>query len=205
MTYTPTHYRQFGHDMLNIIARIQSVTELADIQDKTLKQMLEQDLQSLTRTVELFTKLGGCAPQDSAPENATPLDASALVFEVVAADRPEKALLAIDENIRIETDQALFRAIVAELVRNMAAHAAPEASAKIKLYKSFKGHVLELTNQSQHPLPEQPHGLFIRGPESKGLGLGLAFITHAAAHLKMPFNIEAEGQNIKASLVIKAA
>lgn len=203
MTYTPENYRQFAHDMLNVAGRIQSVAELVEIDDKTLCDMLHNDVQTLTRSLKLFSKLGWCQTIEALPE-VQPVDASALVFEVIAANRPEGALLAIDENIRVETDQTIFKAVVEELVHNVAAHADPANPTKIKLYKTSKGHVLELTNHSCACLPDDYARAFVKGSNSKGLGLGLAFVACAANLLKMPFNIEAEGQTVKATLVVKA-
>ncbi|MBA44037.1 MAG: hypothetical protein CMF62_08560 [Magnetococcales bacterium] len=202
MTFPAKNYRQFAHDLLNVAGRIQSVAELVEIDDETLRNMLNNDVNTLTRSIKLFSKLGWCQAQ-SELEETHPVDASSLVFEVVAADRPEGVLLAIDENIRIETDPTILKALIEELVHNVAAHANTENPAKIKLYKSTKGHVLELTNEACNPFPEDYAEPFTKGQNSRGLGLGLSFVTCAAELLKMPFNIEAEGQAVKATLVVK--
>ena len=68
MTFTAKNYRQFAHDLLNVAGRIQSVAELVEIDDETLRNMLNNDVKTLTRSIKLFSKLGWCQAQSELEE-----------------------------------------------------------------------------------------------------------------------------------------
>lgn len=201
MSFTDKDYRQFAHDSLNILGRLQSVAELAEMDDETLKKLFMQDVATLSRAIKMFSQIGWSETHEEMGETSR-VDASALLYEIVNADRPEGSLLSIDENIPVQTNQGLLRAVLAELVHNVAAHGDPEKPSKITLGKTSKGYVLELKNAVKYPVPAQPEKLFEKGHDSHGLGLGLTMVTSAAKALDMPFSYESMDEMFVAKLTV---
>lgn len=198
MPLTATDYRQFAHDTLNMIGRLQSIVELADIADEDLRRILERDIDNLTRAVKLFSKLGWCQQQKQVDK--TEIDASSLLIEVITAERPEGLLLAVDENIKAKADPVLLRAIFSELVHNIAQHGNLLEPSKVTLRQTSKGPVLEVENHIAGTIPATPHETYVKGEKSHGLGLGLPMVYAAAQAMDMPFDFVTTGEKAVATL-----
>lgn len=200
MTLSANDYRQFAHDVLNIVGRLQSATELAEIADDDLRSLLERDIQNLTRAVKIFSRLGWCDAHPSIDKDQK-VDLSTLLFEVVSADRPEGMLVAIDENINVTGDKALIQSILEELVHNIAAHADLAAPSKVVLQKTTKGATLTLSNKIKETPPENAQAPFVKGVNSHGLGIGLMMVRKLATLIEADFTFETDGETALAQII----
>lgn len=200
MPLASSDYQQFAHDMLNIVGRLQSATELAQIRDPDLLTMMNTDIKTLTRSIKLFANVGWCESHATI-EAPTRADVSTLVFEIATAHRPENCLIAIDENVHLQTQPALLRAVIEELLHNMQAHSNPLEPAKIMLQKTSKGYQLQCINSAAEALPPTPENLYTKSHKSKGLGIGLPMVRRAAGLLGAGFDFKVDGQTVTVTLL----
>jgi len=201
MALTAADYQQFSHDMLNIVGRLQSAVELAQINEVELLNLINTDIESLTRAIKLFAALGWCASTPPT-ETRTKVDVSTLIFEIANMHRADNTLIAIDENVFLETQPALLRLIVEELLYNMQAHSNPLEPAKMTLQNTSKGYQLQCTNITAETLPQTPENLYTKSRKSKGLGLGLPMVRRAAELLGAAFEFRCDGSTVTTTLLL---
>ena len=196
-------FRQFGHELLNVLGRVRGAADLLADGSDTLTadelafatDLMRRELPQAENVVRLFTlwgryQAGGVlplVPTDEAQDMATQLREQALLAHQHAPEHPIG--LALPEALPTRLNQMALKVIFEQLTQNMARYACGPGVIRMQLRDGASPAVpltvlIEFANPTTETPPHEPLLPFSKGPGSKGAGLGLAVVQEAARALE---------------------
>ena len=208
-------FRQFGHEMLNVLGRLRGAADLLADGSDTLTadelafatDLMRRELPQAEAVVRLFTlwgryQAGGVlplAPADEVQDMPTQLREQALLAHQHAPEHPIG--LALPEALPTRLNQMALKAIFEQLTQNMACYASGAGVIRMQTRGGDAATVLiEFANPTTETPPHEPLLPFSKGAGSKGAGLGLAVVQAAVQALQGSIGVTLQDGVFKVTL-----
>jgi signal transduction histidine kinase len=172
------------HELQTPLAVIRSKTELLLQTPGLTKEQLElirsieenaRHLSQLNRSLSLLFKIGNQPVQEGVGLRVAPVIRQNLEnFEAQADALNLTITLDLDEEAHLPTDPSMGSILIQNLIKNAIVHNIPDGTLEIRLEPEKL--LVRNTGRPPERPPQDYFTEFVKGPDSKGLGLGLSLV-----------------------------